>query len=65
MDPIRPIGAPDRSTPPVPAIKPLTREQREEAARERRRKRRERGREEGSAPGDGDAPAGGSIDVRA
>ncbi len=65
MEPIRPAGSPDRSTPPVPAIRPLTRQEREEAARERRRKRRERDRRQGRPSGHDDAPAGGSIDVRA
>lgn len=64
MEPIRPFGPPDRSAPPVPAIRPLTRQEREEAARERRRKRGERGRRQGRPSGD-DPPAGGSIDVRA
>ena len=64
MEPIRPIGSADRSTPIVPAVKPLTREEREQAARERERRRRERGR----APrrgDDGPPSGGGAIDVRA
>jgi hypothetical protein len=63
MEPIRPVGRTDRGAPPVPAIRPLTRDEREQAADERARKRRERGRR---GPGGGDdAPAGGSVDVRA
>jgi hypothetical protein len=65
MEPIRPVGPPDRSAPPVPAIRPLTRQEREEAARDRRRKRRERDGPQGRPSGDDDAPTGGSVDVRA
>jgi hypothetical protein len=66
-DHIRPIGAPDRAAPPVPAIRRLTPREREEAARERARKRRAR---TGAAPprAGGDLPpsaGGGSVDVRA
>jgi hypothetical protein len=65
-DQIRPIGAPDRAAPPVPAIRRLTPREREEAARERARKRRAR---PGAAPpragGDRPPSAGGSVDVRA
>jgi hypothetical protein len=65
-DQIRPIGAPDRATPPVPAVRRLTPKEREDAARERERKRRSR---PGAAPprrDDEQPPAsGGSIDVRA
>jgi ribosome assembly protein YihI (activator of Der GTPase) len=59
MDPIRPVGSADRST---PAVKPLTREEREQAARERRRRR-----ERAPRPGGDDraTPGRGSIDVRA
>jgi hypothetical protein len=46
-DQIRPIGAPDRATPPVPAVRRLTPTEREDAARERERKRRSR---PGAAP---------------
>jgi hypothetical protein len=46
-DQIRPIGAPDRAAPPVPAVRRLTPKEREEAARERARKRRQR---QGAAP---------------
>ena len=66
-DQIRPIGAPDRAAPPVPAVRRLTPREREEAARERARKRRAR---PGAAPprAGGDRPLsadGGSVDVRA
>jgi ribosome assembly protein YihI (activator of Der GTPase) len=65
MEPIRPVGRTDGSTPPVPAIKPLTREEREQAARERERRRRERGRDPRRG-GDGPPPpAGDGIDIRA
>ena len=64
-DQIRPIGAPDRAAPPVPAVRRLTPKEREEAARERARKRRQR---QGAAPSG--APAerpseGGSLDLLA
>jgi hypothetical protein len=67
---IRPIGAPDRAAPPVPAVRRLTPKEREEAARERARKRRAR---PPAAPprgrgGQGQQPPaapGGSLDVRA
>jgi hypothetical protein len=62
MDPIRPVGSADRSTPAVPAVKPLTREEREQAARERRRRRERAPRPRGD---DGATPGRGSIDVRA
>jgi hypothetical protein len=67
-DQIRPIGAPDRAAPPVPAVRRLTPREREEAARERARKRRAR---PGATPsrGGGERPpsadGGGSVDVRA
>jgi hypothetical protein len=64
MDPIRPVGSADRSTPAVPPVKPLTREEREQAAQERRRRARER--ERAPRPGGDDAatPGGGSLDIR-
>jgi hypothetical protein len=64
-DQIRPIGAPDRAAPPVPAIRRLTPKEREDAARERERRRRGR---QGAAPPRGEErppEGGGSIDVRA
>jgi hypothetical protein len=63
MEPIRPIGAADRSTPAVPAVKPLTREQREQAAEERRRRRR--AREPTPRAADDPPSGGGPVDVRA
>jgi hypothetical protein len=66
-DQIRPIGAPDRAAPPVPAVRRLTPREREEAARERTRKRRTRPAPAPKRPGGEPPPAapGGSVDVRA
>jgi hypothetical protein len=64
-DQIRPIGAPDRAAPPVPAVRRLTPKEREEAARERARKRRQR---QGAAPvgAPAECPSeGGSLDLLA
>ena len=64
-EPIRRIGPADTGAPPVPAVRRLTPQEREEAARERARKRR--ARPHGAAPGDRRPPegGGGSLDVRA
>jgi hypothetical protein len=62
---IRPIGRPDRAASPVPAVRRLTQQEREEAARERARTRRRR---QGRAPERGEerpSAGGGSLDVRA
>jgi hypothetical protein len=66
-DQIRPIGAPDRAAPPVPAVRRLTPREREEAARERARKRRARPAPAPKRPGGEPPPAApaGSVDVRA
>ncbi|MEY2533604.1 MAG: hypothetical protein QOF29_1514, partial [bacterium] len=52
------------SIPPVPALRRLTREEREAAARERERRRRERERS-APRPGDEEPPEGGLVDVLA
>jgi hypothetical protein len=65
MEPIRPIGRTPEGAPPVPAVRRLTRKEREDAARERRRKRRARDRDT-PRPGGGEPPRpGGTLDVRA
>jgi hypothetical protein len=64
-EPIRRIGPADTGSPPVPAVRRLTPQEREEAARERARKRR--ARPSGAPKRDGHPPegGGGSVDVRA
>jgi hypothetical protein len=65
-EPIRRIGPADTGAPPVPAVRRLTPQEREEAARERARKRR--ARPTGAPKGDAGRPpegGGGSVDVRA
>jgi hypothetical protein len=65
MDHIRPIGRPDDGPAPIPAIRRLTSEEREEAARERQRRRRARARAAGHPPGDEPPEGSGSLDIRA
>jgi ribosome assembly protein YihI (activator of Der GTPase) len=64
MEPVRRLGPAEVRTPAIPAIRRLTREERERGARERERRRRDRAarspRPHGDAP-----PDGGSLDVRA
>jgi hypothetical protein len=63
-EPIRRIGPADTGAPPVPAVRRLTPQEREEAARERARKRR--ARPSGAPQGDRrPLEGGGSVDVRA
>jgi len=67
MEPIRPIGPLEPGAAPVPAIRRLTQQEREEAARERERRRRERARK-GAPHAPGEPPpaeGGGHVDFRA
>jgi hypothetical protein len=64
MEPIRPVARPERGASPVPAVRRLTREEREEAARERERRRGERRRGERARAASDDPPPGG-LDLRA
>jgi ribosome assembly protein YihI (activator of Der GTPase) len=65
-EPIRPVGRSEPSTPPVPAVRRLTANEREQAARERARKRRRRRPAGTSSPVPAERPSeGGSLDLLA
>jgi hypothetical protein len=67
MEPIRPIGPPEPGPAQVPAIRRLTFEERQAAAREREKRRRERARK-GLPGAPGEPPreeGGGRVDFRA
>jgi ribosome assembly protein YihI (activator of Der GTPase) len=65
MEPIRPVGRTADGPAPVPAVRRLTRLEREAAARERERRRRERRRSGAPSAGAGEPREGGSLDIRA
>jgi len=65
MEPIRPIGRPNERPAPIPAVRRLTPQERDDAARERRRRRRARDRAAGRPGGDEPAEGSVSLDIRA